>query len=992
MAADNNYNEILEEVCEKLNNIDSIKELDMLDIKNSVETIESLITDSQVKLNFQEIKEKLENIAFQVDNCNETLLKDLYNDINQLKERSKDFSAHLENIQNVQNLSLTNAEFEEFQKQQLDLALKTNENIFSELKQLKEISRPVDNTEKIKNLDDKLNILHKSLSIYAEQLVSKIDASSPNLDELGALMTDINNISNKNIKETNNLIKELESNFNKFKDKEFAEQITKLSEIYDSLNIIHAWIEQVGLLNKSIENVYARLGENIDFDDIAEKVDIIYDNITALNDWSMKIDSIEGNMSEFQTKIASLSSLSNDAQNISKTLNNIKNKLNTTFSEELDFDDISGKMDIIYENLTALNTWAEKIDNISDDVSLLKTNYKKDNINSKIDDIAEKVSFINSSIEKDNIHSKIDNISEKVSSINNSLEKDNINSKINDISEKVSYINDSIEKDNLHSKIDNISEKISSINDSLEKDDIHSKIDNISEKVSSINNAFEENVISSKIDLIYDNINLLNEWVKKIDNITTKSEELDNKFTDAKDKFSTKIDEISKVLFDTSKNVIDIPDIKNNLDKLSNELYLITRSTKNDTESYIYTLLDIESDFLKLHKILEEKTQTTSDVVNSLKERFEELNDDISSISKRTNKLILSADDANKEFKIHLESFKNIIVDFETQKQAFDPETKFKNISDNLSVLNTLLHNSANTSKNLNDAFIYLAEWIDATGGILNSMINDITFVKTQSAKIETFDRIINQIADTRKQISDTIKSSIAGNKKEILEEISQFKSKVAQAIKSSSELVDGRISNEVSGEIKELKVQINTSIKNISELSEALENHRNEDISEIKSLLTGIIVQLNTALTPDIDSLNERIDKLSEENQDKFSQLEVLLKEKIEIQAKQINALEDKVDNLYGKIDKLIETIGESNKNDEIKDILNYITTQITTANESILNRPDNKEEFNKLSSAQAATITALREVITGQKNIADKISSFDSNVNKIVSYIEED
>ena len=828
MAADNNYNEILEEVCEKLNSIDSIKELDMLEIKNSVETIENLISDSQAKLNFQEIKEKLENIEYQVNNCNEALLKDLYNDINMIKEKSKDFSTHLENIQNVQNLSLTNAEFEEFQKQQLDLALKTNENIFSELKQIKEIAKPIDNTEKIKNLDDKMNILHKSLSIYIEQLVSKIETSAPNMDEISALMTDITTISNKNIKETNNLIKVLESNFNKFKNQEVAQQLTKLSEIYDSLTIINAWIEKVGLLNKSIENVYARLGENIDFDDVAEKVDIIYDNITALNDWSMKIDSIEGNMSEFQTKIASLSSLSNDAQNISKTLNNIKNKLNTTFSEELDFDDISGKMDIIYENLTALNTWAEKIDNISDDVSLLKTNYKKDNINSKIDDIAEKVSFINSSIEKDNIHSKIDNISEKVSSINN---------------------------------------------------------------------AFEENVISSKIDLIYDNINLLNEWVKKIDNITTKSEELDNKFTDAKDKFSTKIDEISKVLFDTSKNVIDIPDIKNNLDKLSNELYLITRSTKNDTESYIYTLLDIESDFLKLHKILEEKTQTTSDVVNSLKERFEELNDDISSISKRTNKLILSADDANKEFKIHLESFKNIIVDFETQKQAFDPETKFKNISDNLSVLNTLLHNSANTSKNLNDAFIYLAEWIDATGGILNSMINDITFVKTQSAKIETFDRIINQIADTRKQISDTIKSSIAGNKKEILEEISQFKSKVAQAIKSSSELVDGRISNEVSGEIKELKVQINTSIKNISELSEALENHRNEDISEIKSLLTGIIVQLNTALTPDIDSLNERIDKLSEENQDKFSQLEVLLKEKIEIQAKQINALEDKVD-----------------------------------------------------------------------------------------------
>ena len=153
MSADKNYNEILEEVCEKLNNIDSIKELDLLDIKNSVESIENLVTDTQAKLNFQEIKEKLENIAFQVDSCNETLLKDLYNDINELKEKSAGIGTYLENIQNVQNLSLTSAEFEEFQKQQLDLALKTNENIFNEIKTLKEKSLPQDYSETLQQKD-----------------------------------------------------------------------------------------------------------------------------------------------------------------------------------------------------------------------------------------------------------------------------------------------------------------------------------------------------------------------------------------------------------------------------------------------------------------------------------------------------------------------------------------------------------------------------------------------------------------------------------------------------------------------------------------------------------------------------------------------------------------------------------------------------------------------------------------------------------------------
>lgn len=951
MAADNNYNEILEEVCEKLNNIDSIKGLDMLDIKNSVESIENLITDAQAKLNFQEIKEKLENIAFQVDSCNETLLKDLYNDINQLKEKSESFNAHLENIQNVQNLSLTNAEFEEFQKQQLDLALKTNENIFSELKQIKENSKVVDNTEGITNIDKKLTDLHKTLTVYIEQLASKIDSSAPGLDEIGAIMTDVASIGNKNIKETNNLIKVLESNFNKFKNQEFSDQISKISEIYDSLNIIHAWIEKVGFLNKSIENVYARLGANIDFDDVSEKIDIIYDNITALNEWTMKIDNIDGNIADFQSKITTLSSLTDDTKNITKTLKNIKDKLDTTFTEELDFDDISDKMDIIYENLTALNDWAVKIDNMSEQVSSIKTKMDTEDVDSKINDLS----------------GEIGNISEKVTSINTIVEGD-----------------------------------------------IASKVNNISEKVDIINNVFEEDVISSKIDLIYDNISLLNDWVKKIDDIAQRSEELDNKFVDTNDKFSSKMDEISGILSDASALIDNIPGIKDKLERLSDELYTITRSTKNDTESYIYTLLDIESDFLKLHKFLEEKTQTTSDVVNELKERFEELNDDISSISKRTNKLILSADDANKEFKIHLEAFKNTIVDLETKKQEFDPETKFKAITEKLSGLNLLVQNSLSTGKNLNEAFIYLAEWIDATGSILNSMLGDIASVKSQTEKVQEIDNISAQISGLQEQITTAIQNNTDAAEKRINEELSLLKSRTAQAIKSSGDLTDGRIGAEIADlkeyinntlaenkssvqnqtleQLNDLKQQIAESIRGINDLSDTLSSYKNDDVSEIKSLLTGIIVQLNTALKPDIDSLNERIDKLTEENQNKFSELETLLKEKVEIQSKQINALEEKIDSLYGRIDKLIETVNETNKNDEIKDILNYITTQVAAANETISAHPKASDEIKKLAQEQINTITAIKEVMTGQKNIADKLASFDGNVQKIVSYIEED
>lgn len=802
MAAENNYEEILEEVCEKINSIDSIKELDILDIKTSVESIENLITDAQSKVNFEEIKEKLENISFQVDSCNDTILKNLYNDINTLKESTGNVGQYLENLQNVQNLSLTSAEFEEYQKQQLDLALKTNENIYNELAALKENTKSADNSENIKNLEVQLSNLHKTLTGYIEQIARKLETTSTT-DEVTSIVTDLSSVHEKSIKQTNSIIKDMQqrlSDFHaEFKSKDFEKQITKISEIYDSLGIINAWIERVGYINQAIENVYARLGESIDFDDVAEKVDIIYENIDALNNWTMKIDNIDNSMSNFQSKIASLGAFMEDTKNISSAINLIKTRMDSTFSEDVDFEEVANKLDIVYENMSALNDWATRIDSISNTVS--------------------------------SISEKVEKIDENASS---------------------------------------------------------SKMD--------------DEIVSSKIDIIYENIGLLNEWVSKIDGISQKSEE-----------FDSKIDEIYSTLLNAGKIIEDVPNIKDKLEDLSGELHAITSSTKDDTDSYIYTLLDIESDFLKLHKFLDDKTQVTSNDINSLKERFSELNDDITSISIRTNKLILSADDANKEFKTYLDSFKNTIQALEEQRKDFNPELKFALIGEKVTEMSMLLQNSLNTVSNLNNAFIYLAEWVDATGSVLNTMQNDIVEIKESSAKSK-----------------QTSKSEV-----------------------------------EVS-----LKDDIQNIIKTVNDLEDKFINYTNEDFSELKSTITGVMVQLSTALTPDIDSLNQRIDKLSEENNNKLTELETLMQEKINLQSKQIASLEDKIEGLSNKFDKLIEAMSED-KTYEIKDVLNYIATQMTATNENLVNQQNTNNMISEL---------------------ANKVNSFDANINKIVSYIEED
>ena len=785
MSAENNYEEILEEVCEKINSLDSVKEIDVLEIKNSVETIESLITDTQAKVNFQEIKDKLENIADQVDNCNEALLKDLFNDINELKENASSVGQYLENLQNVQNLALTSAEFEEFQKQQLDLALKTNENIFNELSAIKENSQEGNGSEGIKRLEDQLENLHKNLSTYVEQMVAKVE-NSPYLEEIGAIMTDVSSVQHKSIKQTNTLVKELQAKFKTFQDdfesKDIENQLAKISEIYDSLAIIRTWIDKVGYINQSIENVYARLGESIDFDEVAEKVDIIYENIGALNSWTMKIDNVDSNMTDMQSKIASLSGFMADTKNISNTISLIKDKFDTTFSEELDFEDITNKMDIVYENLSALNDWA-------------------------------------------------------------------------------------------------------------------SKVDVINEKVTTINTAFEEDMISSKVDLIYENLGLLNEWVNRIDNISNRSDELDGK-----------INELTQTLSNARKIIEDVPNIKDQLETLSGELNTITHSTRNDADSYIYTLLDIESDFLKLHKFLDDKTQTTTQDINSLKEKFEELNNDISSISIRTNKLILSADDANKEFKTYLETFKNTIQALDLQRAEFNPELKFALLGEKITELFKLMQNNLASSKNLNTAFIHLAEWVDATGVILNNMSDDIAQLKSKSVPENS----------------------------------------------------------ETSEDLGSLKDEVIDSLNRISQLEDTVLSIKNDDVSELKSLLTGVMVQLNTVLDKGVVDIDNKIEQLAQENNYKLSELETLMKDKINQQAQQITALEDKIETLNSKFDKLIEAMAVEHNNYDLKDILGYIASQTSAMNEILA----------------AGKIEAM----------AEKLSSFDSNINKIVSYIEEE
>ena len=847
MAADN-YKEILEEVCNKIKNINSVNEIDISDIKNSVESIENLVTDTQAKLNFQEIKEKLETISYNINSCNEAYVKNLYNDINNLKTDLGNVEKFLENIRNNQNLSLTTAEFEEFQKQQLDFNLKNQENLFKELEQIKDKTQSPSGSENLGKLESDLNNLHGALSSYLEQIISNVQ-KFPNLEEIMSVMNNINKVHQHNISETNELVKELQTSVSNFssdlRNSDFAKQISKISAIYESLNIVQAWVEKAGYINKSIESLYSKLGDNLNFNDWSQKIDSIYNNIQDLSNLTLRIDEFNASVDEIESNLS-------------------KNAL-TNITGNIDFEDAFNKVDIVYENVSELNNIASKIDKVDSSVSDLSE------ITDKIDIVYENISELNTLVEKiDKVDSSVSDFSEITDKIDVIYE--NI-SELNIIASKIDKIDSSVV--NFNSAITELTSKISEFTNSQ---------DSLKENLKSLlPEDFDIIDITNKIDIIYDNLQLLNEWAGKIDNIdkntsliSTIESKIDNinKNTSLINTMESKIDDISKntenINDSLSKSVIvleGLPDIEEKLDELSKNIHI--------------SLNDIEEDFSKLNQYIDNSNQVTSDDINSIKEKFSELNDDLSSISVRTNKLILSADDANKEFKNYLEIFKNTIDEFSNKQLSYNPEIKFAVLGQKLNKMTTLIHNNIIANNNINKAFVYLAEWIDASGKVLNDIQNGIESLNASAFK------------------------------------------------------------------------------------------ENNEEISEIKSLISSIIVQINTSLSPNIDLINEKIEKLTEEDSHNFEESANIINTKIDAHSKQINALESKIEKLSEKFDKLIEILTEDTKDYDTKDMLNYIVSQVSNLTESIKSNQNSDDAVKRLE---------------------DKISEFSSDVKKIVAYIEED
>ena len=258
---------------------------------------------------------------------------------------------------------------------------------------------------------------------------------------------------------------------------------------------------------------------------------------------------------------------------------------------------------------------------------------------------------------------------------------------------------------------------------------------------------------------VAENISFVEEAEDIHEHIYTISDEIAEKINSLKNTSEVNAQDLIKLLekinsritgdYAEGDYIYTLPDVESDLTKIRLDLNNISKTLINTENMSDEKIGDIYSSLNNLKISIErlENSNVNEEIVE-VKKRFDELNEDISSISKRTNKLIISSDEVNKTLQKHIDEFTKIVEHFDTVTKKFTDDALIHNINQRLEIL-------VNSNKALNEAFMYLAEWIDNTSESFNS-------IKENFAKISEKYEEPDYTADNLKILSKKVEQQEA--------------------------------------------------------------------------------------------------------------------------------------------------------------------------------------------------------------------------------------
>ena len=702
------YAQILEKINTKMDVFSSGENLEKLGM--IALEIRTLIQDRQ-----NIVDGKFNAIKGEFDNINEILLNSL---------KTPEFLAAFNKIQN-----------------QIHFFSEEQEN------QKEAFNSIISHIEKFGTLEETNDMVKSNFAIVKEQNT----IINENVNKQINLITELNSSLEEKNKKTIEELNELTLSLKEFIDTaqaDTADTKVLLAEKVDSvIEKIHETDSYIDVLNNNVTTIVQVLG-NI-FDD--EEFQNLHDDVT---DVLAKTTFISDTLKNIATKEELLENSSKNKEEIKKHNQELLLELEHKIFDRLDFSDIQDiknyteKMFFQGTEVLKEEMWAVK-DTVAD--------VKKNTLSAEKFD--EKINELKSQITEDltdTISTESVATAEQINQINTNL--DNLKRNISD-----TIYTESLSQSN------QINEISSTIED-LRKDLSEIILNEQAEQINIALNALQTKFVTQLVQ-IADNISFEEEADEINENLLHCSEDIKEKISSNISDIKEEISQLKEVSGGADTEILSLleqideavkTDINQDLKTLISGFKLLTSGLKEDKD-YVYTLPDVESDLSKirldltnLHKLLANTEADNSEAgddistkLNLIKSKLEKmensplsaeiaevkslftgLNEDVSSISKRTNKLILSSDELSKTLKANIDNFSSLIKTFEKQSKEFYNSAFVNNLDKKIDNLNRTTTSLMQSDKVLNEAFMYLAEWIDTASTSFEEIKSEIVEIK----------------------------------------------------------------------------------------------------------------------------------------------------------------------------------------------------------------------------------------------------------------------
>lgn len=581
--------------------------------------------------------------------------------------------------------------------------------------------------------------------------------------------------------------------------------------------------ENIDILNQKVDALVL----STDKDEILNSIDELGESAEQANNvLNEKIDILVSSTDKDEI-LNSLDELGAKTEQANDVLNQkIDALVISTDNEEIlhSLEEIEAKADKTGSDLTeTLESLIARVDIIASDDSLKSD---LENITEKLDDFEENTEYFKNAL--DTLSNKVDIIA-----ADNSL--DMLYDKFDEFSETEDKVAEMLTA--LHQKVDVIAMDDNDFN-------IEEEIDDIKELIFEQRKYFE--VASDE------KANAIDKYLKdvllKLDNVDLEKNSEDIKET-IMNALVSLVDQISFV--EETEEIKDFVEektdaIKQGLIEVQNQLRQL--ASPDDDFGYSYTLQDVESDIAKLRvaithlsgndfenlsgdikKIVNSveglETTLTQEQIIGLKGNIEKLNEDILSISSRTNKILLTSDESNKALNDGLNNFGNLVEKLEDRLEYLDNTEATERLERKIESIQSMAVESANADKVFHQVMMYLGEWIDTTTENISSItekISEINLIK------ENVNDVIEKVSDIQ-DIKDNIEElrSAVPEKSELLSELeNKFEQQEAridrlemklEKILSTLEEKDDMVLNRKVDKIEKMLSRLGTNIEKLT-------------------------------------------------------------------------------------------------------------------------------------------------------------------------------